>query len=102
MRRGRAAFGHKHIYAPHGSFILFTRDYFARGGHLDYPVFLFGEEVFLAETIRLLDMRVIYTPDLVVYDDDHVSTGRVARRRIGELHAEAAKYLLATYFPAPA
>ena len=37
------------IYAGHGSFIILTKRYFELCGKVDYPVFLFCEEIYLAE-----------------------------------------------------
>jgi GT2 family glycosyltransferase len=65
----------KTIYAGHGSFIILTRNYFTHGGNLRYGAFLFGEELFLAETIRSLGMNVLYVPHLKVQHDEHKVTG---------------------------
>src|SRR5690606_9680493 len=40
------------IYAPHGSCIALSRQYFERGGTLSYGAFLFCEELHVAETAR--------------------------------------------------
>lgn len=71
LRSGAAPY---RIYAPHGAFIAFRRTYFEQGGQLDYPGFLFGEEVYVAETARELGLRVGYDPALCVQHDEHVAT----------------------------
>lgn len=86
------------IYAPHGAIIIFTKEYFQRGGNFDYPMFLFGEEVFVAEIVRCLNLQVLYQPSLVVYDDEHVATGKMNRKTISRFYAVSAVYLYKTFF----
>jgi GT2 family glycosyltransferase len=64
------------IYAPHGSFILFHREFFERGGSLRHPPFLFGEEITVAERARELGQRVGFRPDLTVAHLEHQATGK--------------------------
>jgi GT2 family glycosyltransferase len=86
------------IYAPHGSCIVFSGRYFERGGDLNYPPFLFGEEFFVAETVRRLDMQVMYDPRLRLWHDDHASTGFVRSRRIAAYVGAATRYVTEHYF----
>tara|TARA_Y100001935_G_scaffold255527_1_gene269182 strand:- start:7476 stop:8336 length:861 start_codon:yes stop_codon:yes gene_type:complete len=88
----------KKIYAPHGSLIIFTKNYFQNGGSLDYPCFLFNEEVFVAETVRELKMQILYDNELVVYDNEHVSTGIMRSRKIAKYVSISSKYIAEKYF----
>jgi GT2 family glycosyltransferase len=84
------------IYAPHGAFIVFSKEYFLRGGNFDCGAFLFAEEIFVAETCRRLGLRVMYMPSLEVLHDEHISTsGNPAVRRF---QAEAADYCTREFF----
>jgi len=65
----------KYIYAPHGAFIIFTKEYFVRGGSFKHFSFLFGEEIFVAETASKLNLKVLYNPELIISDFEHASTG---------------------------
>jgi GT2 family glycosyltransferase len=67
--------GTEKIYAPHGACLVFHRDYFLKGGMLDLPNFLYGEEVFVAETALHLNLDIVYHPELLVFDYEHASTG---------------------------
>lgn len=89
------------IYAPHGALIIFSREFFRRGGNLSYPVFLFGEEIFVAETARRLGLDVCYERGLLSYDYGHVSTGKVSASNIRKLHLIALTYLRQKYFTKP-
>lgn len=87
------------IYAPHGSFLIFSRYYFERGGDLDFPEFLFGEEIYIAENMRRLGLRVAYEPSLRVTHQEHHSTKLLKSRRVAKYLAYSAAYCADTFFP---
>jgi GT2 family glycosyltransferase len=87
------------IYAGHGSCMIFSRRYFVSGGNVEYPVFLFGEEIFVAETARGLGLSVVHCPQLWVFDKEHASTGGAMRsRKVAGFMNEATQYLAEKYF----
>jgi GT2 family glycosyltransferase len=67
------------IYAGHGSFMIFSGGFFEKNRNFNFPVFLFGEELFFAELVQSSDAIVFYEPAIVVNDIDHVSTGKLSR-----------------------
>lgn len=87
------------IYAPHGSFLILSKEYFRSGGSLDFPCFLFGEEIYLAENLRKLGLDVIYEPSLEVLHQEHKSTKLLKSRKLGQFVASSAAYCADTYFP---
>ncbi len=97
-RNSRGAAGISRIYAPHGSCFVLNRRFFLQGGTLEYPVFLFGEEIFVAETARHLGLEVVHYPACKVLDEEHASTGILRSRRIVRLVSESNEYLLHKYF----
>ena len=68
------------IYAGHGSFMIFTRN-FLNDIILDFPCFLFGEEIFFAEILKKNKLKTIYEPRIIVYDFDHVSTSKMKKKK---------------------
>lgn len=86
------------IYAPHGSFFIFKRDYFDAGGHLNYEPFLYYEENFVAEMARRLGLSVLYDPRLRVVHYEHVSTGFFKSRRLVKIIHQARTYFLHEYY----
>lgn len=86
------------IYAPHGSFVVFHRSYFEAGGSLDHGAFLFGEEVFVAETVRRLGLTVTYDPRLVVVHREHAATGVLKNRKRFLYVREASAYCADKFF----
>lgn len=99
MAQAATAGGFREIYAPHGACILFAAEYFRRGGDLAYPGFLFGEEVFVAETALRLGVKVLYDPSLRMTSQDHVSTGRFRSETMAGYMRDAAVLLADRYFP---
>jgi len=86
------------IYAPHASFVIYNRKYFTCGGTLDYSVFLYGEEIFIAETVKRLGLTILYDPRLEVLHLQHATTNIFKSRRIPNFMKEAAEYCADTFF----
>ena len=85
------------IYAPHGSFILMTNKFSQSNLILDYPVFLFGEEIYIAETARASNLDIKYAPNLVINDTEHASTSLLNNKNYRSFNAIALAYLLKTF-----
>ena len=86
------------IYAPHGSCMIFTHRYFERGGDLQFPMFLFQEEIYVAEKARKAGVRVVYEPRIRFVHDEHVSTGLWRSRTLCRFAYESARYTSDTFF----
>jgi GT2 family glycosyltransferase len=86
------------IYAPHGSLIIFSRRFFEAGGYLDKDLFLYGEEISVAEMCRSLSLPVLYEPRLRVVHNEHQSTGKALSRFTFECQKKAVQYLTSRYF----
>jgi len=85
------------IYAAHGSFMIFSRTFFEAGGKLDGQLFLFGEEIAVAEICRELGLSVIYEPFLAVLHNEHQSVGNGMSRRMYSYHRAAVRHVLSKY-----
>lgn len=94
-RSGSSVDGHSPstIYAPHGSCMCLSSRFFERGGTLRYPLFLFGEEVFIAEECRRISLRVKYVPGMVISHVEHAQIGWIRPRWILEETVKAARYV---------
>lgn len=86
------------IYAGHGSFIILTQRFFKAGGTIDYPVFLFCEEIYLGEQCQQLRLKVVYDPTIRVTDAEHASTGTFRRSSYCRYNYDALSYILQTYY----
>ncbi|MCX6246710.1 MAG: hypothetical protein NTW10_03160 [Bacteroidetes bacterium] len=85
-------------YGIHGSFMVFAKSFFEKGGTLDYPFPLFGEEIFISETGRTLNLRTLFDPELKVIHSGHSTTGFIKKpRSVKGLH-EAYLYLIKTFY----
>ena len=105
LRRGKKSIAEhtvmkgRKIYAPHGSCLVFKNTYFTSGGTLDLPNFLFGEEIFVAETTARLGLDVIYDPGMVINDYEHASIGFFVTPLINKYYRESVKAILERYYP---
>jgi GT2 family glycosyltransferase len=86
------------IYAAHGSCIVFANDYFTRGGTLDIPNFLFGEEIIVAETARQCGLDIEYHPEMMIYDYEHASIGFFVTPKINRYYKESIQQILKMYY----
>jgi GT2 family glycosyltransferase len=87
------------IYAGHGSFIILTNEYFLQCGIINYPLFLYGEEIWLAEMCRKHGLQVAYVPDIKVTDIGRVSTGRYTSRQYCQFNYLAIDYIIRSFYP---
>lgn len=86
------------IYAGHGSFMMLTKHFFEHYKKIEYPVFLFGEEIYLGELIRIAGMRVRYVPTLEVIDTEHTSTGKMKKAFYYKCNKESIDYILNNFY----
>ena len=81
----------KKIYAPHGSFVIFSNQYFKRGGWIDSNYEMYGEEVTTAEIAKKNKIPIFFVPELEVIHIDHSSTASLSWKR--EFNYAKAAYL---------
>jgi len=89
------------IYAAHGACMIFSSKFFALGGTLEVPFFLYGEEIYVAEAARALGLKVVYNPCMRVQHDEHQSTrahGVFLSRQTAKHLRETTDYLVDAYF----
>lgn len=86
------------IYAPQGAFIAFHRSYFDRGGNLDHGAFLFGEEIFVAESARRLGLTVLYEPAVAIEHTERSTAAGLFNRDTSRYRRQASRYLARTFF----
>lgn len=92
--------GPRSIYAPYGAFIIFHRSYFESGCTLDHGVFLFGEEIFVAEAVRAMGLTIRYEPRLIVFHQQNAGATDLLRNpNVARYAREASAYCANTFFP---
>jgi hypothetical protein len=88
----------REIYAPHGSFMIFSREYWREAAGLNHNPFLFGEEITVAEYSRGKNLPVIFDPSLSVHHIGHASMGTFPSRRKLNWLREATRFCADEYF----
>jgi hypothetical protein len=61
-------------------------------------MFLFCEELYLAESCRRAGLTVKYEPSIVVYDKEHVSIGKMPHSLYCKYNLKAMKYIIENFF----
>jgi len=88
----------QNTYALHGSFIIFTPEYFERGGDFKYGSFLFQEEIFVAEKCKELRLKSVYDPELSITHKEHETTGSYKNRKLLNYMYMSNKHTMKTYY----
>lgn len=88
----------KYIYAGHGSFIILTKSFFQKISSIDYPMFLYGEELYLAELISQNSLEVYYDESLKIKTEDHVSTGKMKSKFYYECNYRSLTYIINRFY----
>jgi len=91
-------YGEMDIYAGHGAFMMLTKAFFKRNRIINYPMFLYGEELYLAELNRKENLRVRYYPTLIINDLEHVSTSLLRRSSYYRYNRNALDYILREFY----
>jgi GT2 family glycosyltransferase len=86
------------IYAPFGALMCFHRSYFEAGCTLDHPAFLFTEELFVAEQVRLAGGRVMFVPSMGATHWGSTSMSRVPSRQQARWGADSVAAVYSRYF----
>lgn len=86
------------IYMGYGACFVFLRRYFDRGGNLDLPLFLYGEEPYVAEMCRDLKLDILYAPRIRIRNVGHVSVSTMPSKRQREYMIRSAEYCIEHYY----
>jgi GT2 family glycosyltransferase len=86
------------IYAPHGAVVVFARAFFERGGNLDYGAFLYGEEIFVGEELRLRELHCTFEPTLQLWHVGGATTSILGAGGQRRTSREAMTFLRKRYF----
>lgn len=86
------------IYAGHGSFMILTKEFFTRCNIPDYKMFLFCEELYLAEKCRMAGLYVTYEPSICIMDKEHVSVSKLHKPVYYHYNEEALTYIVNTFY----
>lgn len=78
------------IYAAHGSCFIIAPE-LLQSPAIDYPQFLFGEEIFLAEVAKTQGLSVLYAPQLRAAHAEHQSTGVWRTRQVLKWQRDSAR-----------
>jgi GT2 family glycosyltransferase len=84
----------REIFAPHGAFMIMTREYFSRTGGFAYPCFLFLEEIYIGHECEKAGLSCIYEPRITYAHKNHGTMGSILSRRVVSYLHEAHEAVL--------
>lgn len=88
----------KKIYSGCGSCFILTSNFFRYYPNLTYPVFLYGEEIFIAELLREKGLEAYYVPSVKIRNIGSVSTGLLGKKKLCLYNYKAIKYLYYRFY----
>lgn len=86
------------IYSGHGSFILLTSEFKKTFPQLQFPGFMYGEEIYLAEIIRQTSLKVLFMPVMKIQNIGRVSVSQLPTKQISKWSKESLKILFNLFF----
>lgn len=95
----------RRIFAPHGAFMILTREYLAKTRGFDYPCFLFNEEIFVGLECEAAGLSCVYESMITYSHENHGSMGsfpsRVLISHLRDAHEFVAPLLGSEHDQAP-
>ena len=86
------------IYAGHGSFMLFTKAFVQQYPVLQFPGFMYAEEIFFAELVRRAQQHVLYTPALHIGNTGNINTGKINQKQKSAWNKESLRAIYKQFF----
>lgn len=88
----------KNIYASHGSFMIFTTKFADFLQTLQFPSFMYGEEIFIGEELRKRNLKTLYWPKIKIFDTEHISTGKTKNKVLFKYNYESLTKIKEIYY----
>lgn len=89
-----AVSNHMHIYMPYGAQMIFSKLYFEKGCNFSYPIFLYGEELFIGEECLKNKIYIEYINNIKIENIGHVSVSKISKEINRKYQLEAYNYIL--------
>lgn len=99
-KKKKSNFNHRFnkIFAPHGSFICYSSNFFKKGAGIESRNFLYYEEEILGFECKDKNINVIYDNDNVIHHQEHTSTTNIDLRSKRLYKKQSFDILTESYF----
>lgn len=97
-REGNSDFKNSIIYAAHGSCFILKPECVVLLSQINDKIFMYGEELLIAELIRKNKKKIYYIHDLVVYHNENSTTRLIDYKRKSMYYKQSYGYLLNVFF----
>lgn len=86
------------IYAGHGSFVLLTKAFVKHYPEIHFPGFMYGEEIYMAESTRVAELKVRYVPTLRIDNIGNINTAHIQQSQKSEWSKESLRAIYTLFF----
>ncbi|MBV5329223.1 MAG: hypothetical protein JZU65_16640 [Chlorobium sp.] len=86
------------VYAVHGSFFVLSKEFIENVRNVQWPCFLYGEEIWFAEMCNKYKLGIYYDPNFRVNHLEHTTTSYLSTKNKAKNHFQSIKYLLNTFW----
>ena len=86
------------MYETYGACFIFSKYYFEKGADINLPLFLYGEEPYVAEQCIKYNLKTVYAPEIVINNKGKVSTGKVRNKIINQYYIDATNYCIENFY----
>lgn len=87
------------IFAGMGSIFIFTTELVKKTYPLFFPSFMYGEELYYGELVKQNHLRVVFKPEIKVYDIGGVSTGSLGYKSKCRMNSESLSIISRFMYP---
>lgn len=88
----------KYIYAAHGSCFFLKMECINALIKIKDEIFMYGEEILVAEIVRAINKKIYFCPKLVVLHNENSTTGKINRKNKVKWYNTSYKYLYKNFF----
>lgn len=86
------------IYAGHGSIMIFAKSFIINYHEGQFPAFMYGEEIYLAELVRRANLITVFKPNIIVNNIGGASSSKLSMKRMAKMSYIALTALQKMFF----
>lgn len=98
IKRNQREYAGGEVYAVHGSIFAVHRDLVTALIHNADKIFMYGEEILIAELVLENEKKVLYTPSISANHNENQVTGKITTSRKQKWFLNSTKYLVERFW----
>lgn len=86
------------VYMVHGTYFILREDVLETMKRIPYNAFLYSEELYVAEILRLMNLTTLYTSSLAIIHNEHTTTSMLAEDAKRIMLKDSYKFIYETFY----